>query len=273
MTSRARLTPRAWPTVRVRVCAATLAVSASVVLTCVTPVRSAPTSGSQQAPPTSGAQAPATIAALFHPDRLGAMGSFTVAIDLAGGAVGDLPPLRSSVLRLPAGLGVEVPHLRGCDPERLRLLGARGCPPQSRIGVGRARVRAPLGSQLLEESVSLWVFLGPLRNLQPTFEMLAQGYTPFDEHVVLGGTVRPDNPPYSEDLVLSVPAIPTLPLEPEASIASMSLTIGSSRRSARESNTTVEPTRCPPGGFPFAAELTYADGSTQSISTTGSCPR
>jgi len=260
----ARLTHCVWLTTRQRVCAALLVVPASVVLACAIPARSVPTSGSQ---------VPATIAASFHPDRLGAMGALTVTIDLAGGALGDPPPLRRFVLRLPTGLGVEVPHLRSCEPHRLQLWGARGCPAQSRLGVGRALVRAPLGSQLLGESISLWVFLGPLRNLQPTFEMLAQGYTPFDERVVLSGTVLPDNPPYGEDLVLSVPAISTLPLEPVASIASMSLTIGSSRRSARESNTTIEPTRCPPGGFPFAAELSYADGSTQNISTATPCPR
>ncbi len=236
----------------------------SVVLACTAPARSAPASDSQ---------VPATIAASFHPDRLGAMGALTVTIDLAGGAQGDPPPLRRSVLRLPAGLGVEIPHLRSCEPHRLQLLGARACPAQSRLGVGRALMQAPLGSQLLGESISLWVFLGPLRNLQPTFEMLAQGYTPFDERVVLSGTVLPDNPPYGEDLVLSVPAIGTLPLEPEAWFASMSLTIGSSRRSAGESNTTIEPTHCPLGGFPFAAELTYADGSTQDISTATPCPR
>jgi hypothetical protein len=253
----ARLTPCA------RVCAALLAGQASVVLACATPAHSAPTS----------TQSSATIAALFDPDRLGAMGALTVTIDLAGGALGDPPPLRRAVLRLPAGLGIEVPHVRSCEPERLQLWGARGCPAQSRLGVGRALVRAPLGSQLLEESISLGVFLGPLRNLQPTFEMLAWGYTPFDERVVLSGTVLPDNPPYGEDLVLSVPAIPTLPLEPEASIASMSLTIGSRRPPTQESNTTIEPTRCPPGGFPFAAELTYTDGSVQNLSTTTPCPQ
>jgi hypothetical protein len=246
-----------------RVSASLLAVPAVVVLACAAPARSASTSGSQ---------APATVAASFHPDRLGAMGALTVTIDLAGGEPGDPQPLRRSVLRLPAGLGVEIPHLRSCAPERLRRLGARGCPAQSQLGVGRALVRAPLGSQLLGESISLWVFLGPLRNLQPTFEMLAQGYTPFDERVVFSGTVLPDNPPYGEDLVLSVPAIATLPLEADASIASISLTIGSSRRSAREPNTTIEPTRCPPGGFPFAVELTYADGSTQNVSTAVPCP-
>ena len=238
---------------------------ASLVLACATPASSAPTGGSQ---------APATIAASFHPDRLGAIGALTVTIDFAGGALGDSAPLRRSVLRLPAGLGIEVPHVRSCELYRLQLLGARGCPAQSLLGVGRALVRAPLGSQLLSESLSLWVFLGPLRNLQPTFEMLAQGYTPFDERVVLSGTVLPDNNlAYGEDLVLPVPAIPTLPLEPDAQVASMSLTIGSSRRSARESNMTIEPTHCPPGGFPFAAELTYEDGSTQDISTATPCPR
>jgi hypothetical protein len=289
------LTPRAWPVARARTCAVLLAVPASVAFACAGPARSAPFAMARLAPlemvrsapletarsaplamarpaSTSGPQAPATIAAVFHPDRLGAMGSFTVAIDLGAGAVGDQPPLRSSVLRLPAGLGIEVPHLRACEPERLRLLGARGCPLQAKIGSGQALVRAQLGSQLLEESVSLSVFLGPLHNLQPTFEMLAQGYTPFDERVVLSGAVLPDDPPYSEDLVLPVPAIATLPLEPDASVASMSLTIGSSRHSSREPNTAVEPTRCPSGGFPFAAELTYADGSTQSVSTASPCP-
>jgi hypothetical protein len=152
-------------------------------------------------------------------------------------------------------------------------LGARGCPAQSQLGVGRALVQAQLGSQLLGESISLWVFLGPLHDLQPTFEMLAQGYTPFDERVVLSGTVLPDNPPYGEDLVLSAPAISTLPLEPDASIVSMSLTIGSPGRSARAPNTTVEPPRCPPDGFPFAAELTYTDGSTEDVSAATPCPR
>jgi hypothetical protein len=258
-----RLIYTTWPTARARLCAALLAVQASVVLVCATPARSTPT---------SDLQAPATIAASFQPDRLGALGALTVTINLAGSALSDPPPLRRSILRLPAGLGVEIPHLRSCEPERLRLLGARGCPSQSRLGVGRAFVRAPLGSQLVGESISLWVFLGPLRNLQPTFEMLAQGYTPFDERVVLSGTVLQDNPPYGEDLVLPIPAIPTLPLEPVASVAWMSLTIGSSRRSARESNTTVEPASCPLGGFPFAAELTYENGSTQNVSAATPCP-
>jgi hypothetical protein len=283
LTLRAR--SRAWWLARSWVCVGLLTATMLASLAATTSARSTTATDSQgpagpapTTPPTTttttnDSQGPATIAASFQPDKLGATGALTVTIDLTRGAVGVPPPLRSSILRLPTGLGIEIPHLQSCEPVRLRLLGARGCPAQSRLGVGRALVRAPLGSQPLEESVSLWVFLGPLHDLQPTFEMLAQGHTPFDERVVLSGTVLPDNPPYGEDLVLSVPAIPTLPLEPAASIASMSLTIGSSRRSAHESNTAVEPSHCPPGGFPFAAELTYADGSTQDASATTPCPR
>jgi hypothetical protein len=249
---------------RARVCAALALAGASVALAC---------SAQTRAEPATGSQAPASIAASFDPDRLGAMGALTVTIDLTEGAPAAGQSLSSLVLRLPAGLGIEIPHLRSCAPERLRLLGVRGCPAQSLLGVGRALVQARLGSQSLGEKITLWVFLGPLRNLQPTFVILARGYTPFDERQVFSGTVLPDQPPYGEDLVLSVPTIATLALEPGASLASMSLTIGSPRRFASEPNTTVEPARCPPGGFPFAAALTYADGSTQNVSTTVSCPR
>ena len=66
----------------------------------------------------------------------------------------------------------------------------------------------------------------------------------------------------------------TLPLEPDASVVSLSLTLGASRRSALGgSNAIIEPTRCPPGGFPFAAALTYAEGPTQDIATATPCPR
>lgn len=246
-----------------RVCAA-LCVPALLTLAYALPAGSASADGSP---------ASATIAAVFHPDKLGAMGALTVTIEPGAGAPGDPPPLRRAVVRLPDGLGVEIPHIRSCNPARLRRLGPRGCPAQARLGVGRALAQAQLGSQLLGERVSLWVFLGPLRNLQPTFEILAQGYTPFDERFVLTGTVLPDNPPYGEDLVLSVPAIPTLPLEPDASIASISLTIGATRRSAREPNTAIEPSRCPPGGFPFGAALTYDNGFEQNAASTAPCPR
>lgn len=215
----------------------------------------------------------ATIAPTLSPDRAGAKGALQLTIRYASGEAGIALPLRRAVLRFPAGLGVEIPHLRSCSPTRLRTLGPKACPPQSLLGRGHAVAEAQAGSQIVSEGIELTLFVGPFHNLQPTFEILGQGYTPFDERVVLSGSVLPDNPPYGEDLVLSVPQIPTLPLEPEASIVSLSLTVGTAKsRHPASANTVVVPSNCPAGGFPFAAEFTYANGSTGSALANAPCP-
>lgn len=50
-----------------------------------------------------------------------------------------------------------------------------------------------------------------------------------------------------------------------------SLTVGT-RGHRADANTVVVPSRCPVGGFPFAADFTYADGSTSSAAATTPCP-
>jgi hypothetical protein len=216
----------------------------------------------------------ATLAPSLSPDRLGAQGALTLTIGYVGSEGGVPSPVRRATLRFPVGLGIEIPHLRSCSPARLRARGPSGCPPQSLLGHGSALAEAQAGSQTIAERISLSLFLGPFHNLEPTLEILGQGYTPFDERVVLTGTVLPDNPPYGEDLILSVPSIPTLPLEPDASIVRMSLTVGARKpRDPRNANTVVVPARCPRGGFPFAADFAYADGSSGGALSTAPCPR
>jgi|HubBroStandDraft_3_1064219.scaffolds.fasta_scaffold115643_2 hypothetical protein len=216
----------------------------------------------------------ATIAPSLSPDRLNAEGALTLNIHFSEGESEGVPsPLRRSVLRLPVGLGIEIPHLRSCSIARLRARGPSGCSKQSELGHGHALAEAVAGSQLITEDISLTLFLGPFHNLQPTLEILGQGITPFDERVVLTASVIPDQPPYGEDLVLSIPPIPTVPLEPDASIVTMSLTVGASKPPhPAQANTVVVPPSCPAGGFPFAAEFTYANGSSGSSLAHAGCP-
>lgn len=216
----------------------------------------------------------ATIAPTLAPNRLNAKGALRLSVNFGEGLSAGVPrPVRRAVLRFPAGLGIEIPHLRSCSIARLRARGPSGCSPQSELGRGSALAEATAGSQLITEKISLWLFLGPFHNLQPSFEILGQGTTPFDERVVLTGAVVPDRPPYGEDLVLSVPPIPTVPLEPNASMASMSLTVGTTKPPhPNQANTVVVPPSCPIGGFPFAAEITYADGSSGGALASAACP-
>ena len=73
----------------------------------------------------------------------------------------------------------------------------------------------------------------------------------------------PDHSPYGQALSIVVPPIRTLTFEPDASIVTFSLTIGPSHRHrGAPADAVVMPSSCPAGGFPFAAEFSYADGSS-----------
>jgi hypothetical protein len=221
---------------------------------------------------TATSETTARIRTSFSPNRLGAKAAFTFTVHYSGGEFGAPSPVRKAVLHLPPGLRMNIPTLRDCTRAHLQARGASGCPARSQIGSGHALADVHAGSELEREEATVWAFLGPLQNGNPTIEILGQGYTPLDERVVVTGVVLPDRAPYGEELVMSIPPIPTIPLEPDASIVSFSLTIGGTRFRAHNPNTVIVPSRCPAGGFPFAADFTYADGSTSSATATVSCP-
>lgn len=220
------------------------------------------------------AETSAAIAPSLSPDRLGAKAALTVTIHYNGGEFGVPTPVSRSVLEFPAGLSLDIPSLHSCAAARLMASGPGGCPAQSEIGTGSALAEVHAGSLNISEEVTLWAFLGPPHNLQPTFEILAQGYTPVERRMVLTGTVLAADPPYGEELVMAIPPIPTLALEPDASIVTFSLTIGASaQRRTRDTNAVVIPSTCPVGGFPFAGEFSYAGGASDSAVATAPCPR
>ena len=215
----------------------------------------------------------ATIRPSFSPDKLGAKAAFTFAAHFAGGELGVPSPVRRAVVHFPAGLTLDVPKLRSCTKARLQAHGARGCPAQSQIGTGRALADVHVGSSVESEEAAVSAFVGPPQGLNPTIEILGQGYSPLEERVVITATTQPDNPPYGEKLVMSVPAITTIPLEPNASTVSFSVTIGGkAAKKHHNPNAALLPSRCPAGGFPFAAEFTYEDGSTSTSTATVPCP-
>jgi hypothetical protein len=221
------------------------------------------------------AQTAASISSSLSPDRLGARASLTFTVHYSGGEFGVPLPVRRTVLRFPAGLSLDIPSLRSCSAAQLRARGPKGCPAQSALGRGHALLETHAGTETIAEQATLWAFLGPPGNsLQPTLEILAQGYTPLDERKIFTATVLPAGAPYGEELEMSIPPIPTLIFEPDASLVDFSLTIGArGRHRTHGTNTVLVPSKCPAGGFPFAAEFTYADGSSGTSLATTPCPR
>lgn len=215
----------------------------------------------------------ATIRPSFSPDRLGAKAAFTFAVHFGGGELDVPSPVRRAVVHFPAGLTLDVPKLRSCSRAQLQARGPHGCPAQSVIGTGHALADVHVGSSVESEEAAVSVFVGPPQGSNPTIEILGQGYSPLEERVVITATVLPDSPPYGEKLVMAVPAVPTIPLEPNASEVSFSVTVGGrAAKKHHNPNTVLLPTSCPAGGFPFAAEFSYENGSTSTSTATVPCP-
>jgi hypothetical protein len=206
----------------------------------------------------------------FAPYRLGAKATAAISLGFADGPGGVPAPLSGAVLRLPAGLRVDLSGIAVCRPSHLRSRGASGCMETSLLGRGHALLEVHAGSQTLPENATISVFRGPDSDARPTFEIFGQGSTPLYERAISTAVLGADAAPFGSKLTLSVPPIPTLTYEPNASFSSLSLTIGNA--GARSRGVIALPSRCPGGGFPFAASFTFADRGTASASTRLPCP-
>ncbi len=213
----------------------------------------------------------ASIKPSFAPDRLGAVTAVTMSVAFSNEQGGVPEALSHAVVQLPPGLGIDPRGVGTCSKARLEENLGRSCPGSALIGSGSALAVAHLGSLNLNENTTLTAWRGPNQGGRPTLEIAGEGLSPLQERVVASGVLEPDHAPYGEKLVMSIPPIPTIPLEPDASIQRFSVTIGSSARARREGHLSV-PRTCPMGGFPFAAEFTYAGGSTSNSTATVRCP-
>jgi len=229
------------------------------------------------ATPTASAQSEvvASLQPSFLPKTLGARTAFTLGFRLKGGFEGVPPPVSRVVLRLPAGLAINLRGAATCSGARLRRLGPAGCPARSLIGRGHSIAAVHAGSQSIPEQAAVEAFRGPDRGGHPTVLIFARGDTPLQQTTVSTGALAPDSGPYGLRLMVSVPPIPTLVYEPNASILSMSLTfggVGGRPRAHAAAGTVTVPRRCPAGGFRFAASFVFTDGTTVSAAARVRCP-
>jgi hypothetical protein len=209
----------------------------------------------------------ASLTTSFSPNRLGASAALTLTIDYANDEPHHVPePVTHTVVHLPAGLSFRLAGVSTCAYARLN---AAKCPPSSRVGTGTTLAEAHLGSQTLGETANVSAYRGPNQGGHPTLLMAGQGLTPLIERVVITAMLKRDRPPYGMEMVMSIPPIPTLPTEPNASIVRFVLKIGVGPGGRMLVHI---PSSCPANGFPFGADFTFADGSVISGTTTAPCP-
>jgi hypothetical protein len=245
----------------------------------------------------AGACSPATAAAAFRevapavslrasftPERLGKPTTIAFGFQITTPA-GRVPsPLIDVGLLYPENLGVATSGLglESCSLARLEAYGPEGCPVNSHMGYGAAVAEVPFGPGIIHERAGLTLLAGPVENGHLGLLFYAQGAVPIAAQLVFPGLILPAPIPFGGNLDTSLPLVPSVPGAPYVAIVSLHTTIGPShityyerihgRLTAFRPKGIVLPHHCPPGGFPFTAELHFLNGTSAFAHTVVPCP-
>jgi hypothetical protein len=226
----------------------------------------------------------ATLNASFAPDRLGTPTTITFGFHLATTEGTAPPPLTGIDLKMPAGMNYTTTTLglAICQPAALAAKGLAGCPANSRLGYGSADVEVPFGTGAGHEIPEVQALSGPSPNGNLVVLFYANGLYPVYAQLAFSGEVLPESGRFGSQLLTTVPLIASVPNGPDVSVVSVTSTIGPShltyykhvhgRLVSFHPRGVSVPERCPRGGFPFAAEFTFLDGSHTSAQTAVPCP-
>lgn len=232
------------------------------------------------------AQAAETVAlhTSFTPNRLGA--STTIGFGFTiGSTTGGLPsPLTHVSLRMPKGMNYVTTKLglAECEPAALIAKGLAGCSPNSRLGYGSALVEVPFGAVSGQEIPEIQALMGPEHNGNIVVLFYANGLAPVYAQIVFAGELLPAEGAFGGNLDTTIPEIKSVTNGPPVSIIKVNSTIGPEhltyikyvhgKKIHYKPQGISLPERCPRGGFPFAAQFTFLDGSQLIATHSVPCP-
>jgi hypothetical protein len=209
----------------------------------------------------------------------------TIQFDIAiEPAPGQYPAaLRGINLRYPEDLGVATSGLglSTCSDATLRAEGPAGCPPDSVMGYGTSVAEVPFGSEVVYETAHTTTFMAPLSGGDLSLLFYVDGEEPVSVQLVFPGVVLPAAAPFGGDLTATLPLIASFPEAPDVAVLDFVTTLGPNRityyeyakhrRIPYHPRGILLPARCPHGGFPFSATLTFDDGSEARAGTVLPC--
>ena len=169
---------------------------------------------------------------------------------------GGVPPLSGVNFYLPAGAKINSRGFGSCSATTLNNTGPVGCKRNAVASPkGSALGEVTFGSERVPESASLQAFFAPGGGLL----FYVAGTSPVSlEFVSSGRYVNSGKPPYGLELQTQVPAIATVPGAPLASTKNINIKVGAAiKNGKRLISYGTMPKKCPRGGFPVKAELTF----------------
>lgn len=234
-------------------------------------------------PACAGASQKVQLFASFSPNKPKVSTTITFGFTVKS-PEGKVPsPLLGVNLHLPAGIGLAHNTLGTavCEPIYLYAHGPHGCPPNSQVGYGAALAEVPYGPVAVQERATVDAYRGNPEHEHITILFFAEGWTPVFADLVFPGELVEDKPPFSGSIDTQVPPVPSLPGGPNVSVVQFQSTFGPQHliyerevhgelEHFRPRGVSVPPT-CPPGGYPFAADFSFEDGTQVTARTSAPC--
>jgi hypothetical protein len=220
----------------------------------------------------------------FTPYRLGAR--TTINLDLRIQAPpGEIASALTEIeVRYPQDLGFALSGLGRtvCSSALLEQAGASGCPANSIMGRGSATAELRFGPQLVTEDASISIARAPDQEGHIALLVYAVGPAPVNTQILAPAQLLPTGLPFGGRLNMQLPIIPSVPGAADVAIVSLDVTLGPQGLTyyERTEGATLAytpkgillPKSCPRGGFPFAATLSFLDGSHPQAHTKLPCP-
>ena len=236
-------------------------------------------------PATATAAQSVKLSATLIPEHLGQGTTigFSFQIEAPAGAIPA--PLTGINLRYPENLGVATSGLglATCSATRIEAFGPHHCPADSVMGIGNAIAEFPVGLEIVHESAPVSIFRAPDQNGQLALLLYITAANPVGVQIALPSMLLGATAPYGGSVQIGVPLVPSFPDAPDVAVVQLTATLGPlgityyervhGHTIAYHPQGVLLPEHCPRGGFPFAAELGFVDGSTASARTVVPCPR
>jgi hypothetical protein len=228
------------------------------------------------APGMAGANNAVKLKVAFQPDRPGVRTTIQLALRISGPRGAPPSPVTGLDLRMPAHMGIATTTLGQASCEQADLIegGLNGCSANARIGFGTALAVVPFGPERVPEQVSINALMGPPSGEQLGLLFYVEGLAPVYAQLVFPGVVIADTSPFGERIDTLIPLVPVWPQGPNVSFETFESTIGplhliyhrqvNGKTISYQPHGIRVPKRCPPGGYPFAVQITFEDGTSSS---------
>jgi len=203
---------------------------------------------------------------------LGAGAALKAEFTIAGTEYGGFPPPLTGVKFYgPAGAKLHPQGFGTCAPSVIQEKGPSACSKASQAGPkGSANGVVSFGTERVAETVSVQPFFAPGGDLS----FFVDGTSPVSIEILSTGKVLTSSPPFGPTVETEVPLIESVPGALDASAKEINVTVGAAYKKGKKTNYyIVVPKKCPKGGFPLKAQMSFLGGSTAEATYKAPCPK